>query len=239
MEACEEDFIFLLDDNFLTNKQRLERLCEELEERKLGKYWMTQGRTDFIAKYPELIARLADVGLAGILSGYETNDEDALEGLNKRNTLENNRAASRILRENGILSTGIFMVRPDFEEKDFDALYAYIEDLGVTFPLVTIRRRCRARRCTASTRTSSSRRTSTLRPAHPVIETKLPREEFYKNFTRYRSIYREEPEWMAHTEGGLASSRLPAEAASRHASDHHPGPQVPKDPVRLPQLPAG
>ena len=25
---------------------------------------------------------------------------------------------------------------------------------------------------------------------HPVIETKLPREEFYKNFTRYRSIYR-------------------------------------------------
>ena len=27
-----------------------ERLCEELEERKLGKYWMTQGRTDFIAK---------------------------------------------------------------------------------------------------------------------------------------------------------------------------------------------
>ena len=138
MEACEEDFIFLLDDNFLTNKQRLERLCEELEERKLGKYWMTQGRTDFIAKYPELIARLADVGLAGILSGYETNDEDALEGLNKRNTLENNRAASKILRENGILSTGIFMVRPDFEEKDFDALYDYIADLGVTFPLVTI-----------------------------------------------------------------------------------------------------
>ena len=33
MEACEEDFIFLLDDNFLTNKQRLERLCDELEER--------------------------------------------------------------------------------------------------------------------------------------------------------------------------------------------------------------
>ena len=82
MEACEEDFIFLLDDNFLTNKQRLERLCEELEERKLGKYWMTQGRTDFIAKVPRAsIARLADVGLAGILSGYETNDEDALEEL--------------------------------------------------------------------------------------------------------------------------------------------------------------
>ena len=191
MEACEEDFIFLLDDNFLTNKQRLERLCEELEERKLGKYWMTQGRTDFIAKYPELIARLADVGLAGILSGYETNDEDALEGLNKRNTLENNRAASRILRENGILSTGIFMVRPDFEEKDFDALYAYIEDLGVTFPLVTILTPLPGtemyRKYEDQLLTKDFRLYDLL---HPVIETKLPREEFYKNFTRYRSIYR-------------------------------------------------
>ena len=191
MEACEEDFIFLLDDNFLTNKQRLERLCDELEERKLGKYWMTQGRTDFIAKYPDLIARLAKVGLAGILSGYETNDEDALEGLNKRNTLENNRAASRILRENGILSTGIFMVRPDFEEKDFDALYAYIEDLGVTFPLVTILTPLPGtemyRKYEDQLLTKDFRLYDLL---HPVIETKLPREEFYKNFTRYRSIYR-------------------------------------------------
>ena len=152
---------------------------------------MTQGRTDFIAKYPELIARLADVGLAGILSGYETNDEDALEGLNKRNTLENNRAASRILRENGILSTGIFMVRPDFEEKDFDALYAYIEDLGVTFPLVTILTPLPGtemyRKYEDQLLTKDFRLYDLL---HPVIETKLPREEFYKNFTRYRSIYR-------------------------------------------------
>ena len=192
MEACEETFLFLLDDNFLTNHSRLVRLCEELEERKLGKYWMTQGRTDFIAKYPDLIARLANVGLAGVLSGYETNDEDALEGLNKRNTLENNRAAAKILRDNGILSTGIFMVRPDFEEKDFDALYDYIKDLGVTFPLVTILTPLPGtemfRKYRDQLLTEDFRLYDLL---HPVIPTKLPREEFYKNFTRYRTVYRE------------------------------------------------
>ena len=30
-----------------------------------------------------------------------------------------NTAAAKIMQENGIISTGIFMVRPDFEEKDF------------------------------------------------------------------------------------------------------------------------
>ncbi len=191
MEACEETFLFLLDDNFLTNHARLERLCEELEERKLGKYWMTQGRTDFIAKYPDLIARLANVGLTGVLSGYETNDEDALEGLNKRNTLENNHKAAEILRNNGILSTGIFMVRPDFEEKDFDALYDYIADLGVTFPLVTILTPLPGtemfRKYRDQLLTEDFRLYDLL---HPVIPTKLSREDFYKNFTRYRTIYR-------------------------------------------------
>jgi radical SAM superfamily enzyme YgiQ (UPF0313 family) len=191
MEACEEDFIFLLDDNFLTNHTRLERLCEELEERQLGKYWMTQGRTDFIAKYPELIERLSNVGLTGVLSGYETNDEDALAGLNKRNTLENNRAAAKILRKNGILSTGIFMVRPDFDVEDFDALYDYIADLGVTFPLVTILTPLPGtemfRKYRDQLLTEDFRLYDLL---HPVIPTKLPRDEFYKNFTRSVSVYR-------------------------------------------------
>ena len=81
---------------------------------------------------------MAKNGLVGVLSGYETNDADALEGLRKRNTLENNIAAAKIMQENGIISTGIFMVRPDFEEKDFKALYSYIEEIGVALPLVTI-----------------------------------------------------------------------------------------------------
>ena len=54
MEACDEPFVFVLDDNFLTNKRRVAELCEELERRGVKKYWMTQGRTDFAADHPEL-----------------------------------------------------------------------------------------------------------------------------------------------------------------------------------------
>ena len=67
MEACDEPFIFVLDDNFLTNKRRVVELCDEIERRGVKKYWMTQGRTDFAADHPELMARLAKNGLVMVL----------------------------------------------------------------------------------------------------------------------------------------------------------------------------
>src|SRR4051812_43062975 len=84
MEACAEPFVFVLDDNFLTNKRRVVELCEELERRGTKKYWMTQGRTDFAADNPDLVARLAKNGLVMLLSGFESNDDDNLAALRKK-----------------------------------------------------------------------------------------------------------------------------------------------------------
>ena len=185
MAACDEPFIFLLDDNFLTDHKRLRRLVTVLRERKIDKQWMTQGRTDFIAQHPDLMKDLASVGLMGVLSGFESNDEDALAALNKGNTVENNRRAMEILRDNGIQSTGIFMARTDFEEKDFDALYDYINDLGVVAPIVTIHTPLpgtQLERKMKDKLLTRDRRFYDL--LHAVTPTKLPREEFYANFAR-------------------------------------------------------
>ncbi len=191
MAACEEPFIFLLDDNFMTRADRLEKLASELERRKIKKYFMTQGRSDFVAQHPELIARLAKVGLMGILSGYETNDENALEGLRKRNTLDNNKKAAKILKDNGIISTGIFMVRPDFDHDDFAALYDYIESLGVAIPLVTILTPLPGTEMWKKYRetllTEDFRLFDLL---HAVTPTKLPREEFYKQYVAWKRVGR-------------------------------------------------
>lgn len=185
MAACEEPFIFLLDDNFLTDHKRLRRLVEVLRERKIEKHWMTQGRTDFIASHPELMADLASVGLMSVLSGFESNDEDALAALNKSNTVENNRRAMQILRDNGIQSTGIFMARTDFEKEDFDALYDYINDLGVVAPIVTIHTPLpgtQLERKMKQDLLTEDRRFFDL--LHAVTPTKLPREQFYEQFAR-------------------------------------------------------
>ncbi|MBL8684062.1 MAG: cobalamin-dependent protein [Myxococcales bacterium] len=183
MEAVSEKFVFFLDDNFLTNKHRLEALCDEIERRGVKKWWGTQGRADFIANNPELMKRLRDAGLVMVLSGYESNDEDALAALLKRSTADHNRRAAALLRELGIFSTGIFMVRQDFSEEDFDTLYAHINDLGIALPLVAIltplpgTQLYRARRHELLT---EDRRLFDL--LHSVLPTKLPRRRFYERF---------------------------------------------------------
>lgn len=185
MEACTEEFIFVLDDNFLTKKKRLIELCEELESRGIKKYWMTQGRTDFVAQNPEIMARLAKNGLVGLLSGFESNDDETLDSLRKKSNWEMNLKANEILKANGIFSTGIFMCRADWTEKQFDQLYEYINSLEIGIPLVTILTPLPGTQLWRAWKdkllTHDVRLFDLL---HAVLPTRLPREEFYKNFAR-------------------------------------------------------
>lgn len=185
MAACEEDYIFILDDNFLTDAKRIRRLIEVLRERRIHKFWMTQGRTDFIAQHPGLIRDLASVGLMSVLSGYETNDDDALAGLRKATTAENNRRAAEVLRANGIQATGIFMARPEFEAEEFAALYAYINELPIAVPIVTLHTPLPGTLLEQKMQhqlLTRDRRFYDL--LHAVVPTRLPREVFYRHFAR-------------------------------------------------------
>jgi radical SAM superfamily enzyme YgiQ (UPF0313 family) len=185
MLACDEPFIFLLDDNFLTSKKRVLALCDELERRQVKKFWMTQGRTDFVANNPDIMARLAKNGLVGLLSGFESNDDDNLASLRKKNTWDNNIRANQILRELGIFATGIFMVRADWDKHQFQALYDYINSLEIGIPLVTILTPLPGTQLYRAYQNQLM--TTDLRLfdlLHAVLPTRLSREEFYTEFSR-------------------------------------------------------
>ncbi|MFO0663072.1 MAG: radical SAM protein [Polyangiaceae bacterium] len=185
MEACSEPFVFVLDDNFLTNKRRATELCDELERRSVKKFWMTQGRTDFAADHPELMARLAKNGLVMVLSGFESNSDDNLAALRKKSTWQKNKKADEVMRENGIFSTGIFMVRADFTVADFESLFEYVNSLSIMIPLFTILTPLPGTQLYKAYKdkllTTDHRLFDLL---HAVLPTRLPREEFYKQFAR-------------------------------------------------------
>ena len=203
MEQIEEKFIFFLDDNFLTDQKRLTELCEEIETRGVKKYFATQGRSDFIADNPDVMRRLRDCGLMMVLSGYETNDDSALDYLRKKNTMDKNRRAAEVMRELGMLSTGIFMVRQDFSEEDFDRLYDAINDMGVAVPLITILTPLPGtelwRKRKEELLTTDTRLYDLL---HSVLPTKLPREVFYRKLTEYNKAT-----WKSFKKGIWASVR--------------------------------
>ena len=187
LERMPEKFIFFLDDNFLTSDQRLEELHDEIKRRKIDKFWMSQGRTDAVVSNPEMVKKLRDVGMRGLLSGYESNDQEKLAFLRKRNTIRKNELGANILAELGIFTTGIFMVRPDFEKQDFQMLYDYMDSLRIAIPIVTILTPL------PGTQLYRERKdeliTDDLRLydlLHSVLETKLDRVDFYKEFCRHQ-----------------------------------------------------
>jgi radical SAM superfamily enzyme YgiQ (UPF0313 family) len=186
LESIEEKFVFLLDDNFLTNRRRLEQLCDEIAKRKIRKYLLVQGRTDFIAENPDMMRRLRDAGLIMVLSGFESNEDDGLAYLLKRGTVEKNRRAAEIMHELGIISTGIFMCRPDYDEADFDKLEAHINELGISIPLMSILTPLPGTKLFRERRdellTEDARLFDLL---HAVLPTKLPRRRFYELFAAH------------------------------------------------------
>lgn len=186
MEQVREPFVFFLDDNFLSHRGRIEELLGEIERRSIKKWWMIQGRTDFIAQHPDLMRRMRDAGLCMVLSGYESNDDGTLGALKKDNNRENNLRASRILRELGIYSTGIFMTRPDFAAADFEAMWAAINEMQITMPLVVIQTPLPGTQHWREQRdqllTEDARLFDLL---HAVVPTRLDRAEFYRHYARW------------------------------------------------------
>jgi len=217
MQAASEPFVFVLDDNFLTSKRRATELCDELERRGVRKFWMTQGRTDFAADHPELMTRLAKNGLVMVLSGYESNDDDNLAALRKKNTWQKNQRANRIMRENGIFVTGIFMARADWTRAQFEMLYETVRGLAVAIPLLTILTPLpgtQLYRVYHDKLLTTDHRLFDL--LHAVLPTRLPREEFYRLMCRFyeetdasvrwafRTMLRARPGFVARILPGMA-----------------------------------
>lgn len=216
MEACDEPFIFVLDDNFLTNARRATELCDELERRGVKKYWLTQGRTDFAADHPELMARLAANGLVMVLSGFESNSDDNLAALRKKSSWQKNVRANEVLRENGIFSTGVFMARADWTHEQFEQLYEYVRSLQIAMPLFTILTPLPGTQLYRAYKeqllTTDHRLFDLL---HAVLPTRLPREEFYREFSRsydateqsvrdaYNSLMKKRPRFVAKVLPGM------------------------------------
>ncbi len=184
LETIDEPFVMFLDDNFLTHRTRLLDLCDEIERRGIKKLWGTQGRTDFVVKNPDVMARLRKAGLTLLISGYETNDDQGLAALKKGNAGDTNKLAAKILGDLGVLQFGIFMVRPDFSHADFDFMYRSIDEMGICFPIVTVHTPLpgtQLRRALQDELLTEDVRLFNL--LHAVRPTRLPRREFYHRLT--------------------------------------------------------
>ena len=133
LESIKEREIYIVDDDFLFNENRLNLFCDELEKRNIHKRFLVYGRADFIASHEKVIGRLSRHGLSAVIVGVESVREKDLKDFNKRSSLENNEKAIRILQKYGIELYATMILQPDFTKKDFKQIEDYIIGLNVSF----------------------------------------------------------------------------------------------------------
>lgn len=126
IKTIKEDNIFIVDDNFLFDKARVERFCELLEVHGIRKNFILFGRADFVANHPATMLKLKAAGLEAVFMGIESFTQTELLDLNKKASVEENIQAIRFLEAHDILCYCGIMVGPHWERRDFDDLINYL-----------------------------------------------------------------------------------------------------------------
>jgi radical SAM superfamily enzyme YgiQ (UPF0313 family) len=185
LETIEEEFVFFADDESLVDAARMRRLAELIRKSGIRKRYFLYGRSDTVARHPDLVALWRDIGLERVFVGLEFFRDSDLEYINKGSNMGDNVQAVRILQDLGIDIYASFIVRPDFSEEDFTAFRRFCRSINLSFASFAV--------LTPLPGTDLYRevedRLLTRKPeffdfTHTVLPTKLPLEEFYEQYYR-------------------------------------------------------
>ncbi len=131
--TIEEKCVFFADDESLLDTQRMIALADLIRRAGIRKRYFLYGRSDTVAKHPELIEQWQKIGLERVFVGLEFMRDADLKLICKGSTSENNQRAVKVLKSLDIDIFPTFIVRPEFVRKDFEDLTKYCLDLNLSF----------------------------------------------------------------------------------------------------------
>lgn len=208
-----DDYVCFVDDNFLQSLPRAEKIGNLLKQAGVEKmYWM-QARSDSIVRRPDVLAQWAELGLSTILIGLEAFREKDLAAINKSNDVATNERAIQIMHEYNIDIWGAFLVDPNWEKSDFDALIDYVRTLKISFPQFTVLTPLPGTQLYEEKEGELiSREYEKFDFFHTVLPTKLPLEEFYENLAR---LYASTSMSVSDLKRKIKSGNIPMQSVRR------------------------
>jgi radical SAM superfamily enzyme YgiQ (UPF0313 family) len=133
LRQIREKEIYIVDDDFLVSRERVERFIEENRRYRLDKSYLIYGRADFVAGNPDLIARFKEAGLRTVIVGFESFFEDELERYAKGTDVAANREAMAVMRRHGIDCYATVIIPPHWTRHHFRHCRRVMKDLGIHY----------------------------------------------------------------------------------------------------------
>ena len=133
LKTIKEKEIYIVDDDFLFDVERLEAFCEKLVAEKIDKRYLVYGRADFIAENPETMRRLKEAGLRAVIVGLESFSDTELDAYNKSSDTAHSVKCLEVLTSLDIECYGTFIIGLNWKRQDFKDLYRFIVRSGIQF----------------------------------------------------------------------------------------------------------
>ncbi|WP_017416326.1 B12-binding domain-containing radical SAM protein [Clostridium tunisiense] len=133
LKDIEEEEVYIVDDDFLFNKERLLKFAEILKAHGIKKKFLVYGRSDFIAENQQVIEKLSEVGLRACIVGLESSSEEELIKYNKKSEVKLNERAVEVLQKYDIECYATLILGIDWGKEDFDRLYQWVKKLNIRF----------------------------------------------------------------------------------------------------------
>jgi len=139
------EVVAFVDDEFWVDTDRSLEIAARVSERnRLGwkgrgwKYW-AQVRTSDITRQPELVEQWAKAGMRILLLGIESHKDQEIKELHHKCTTTGQAIqALQTMRQHGVEAWGCFIINPEWEERDFDDLAAFVNENEIAFPQYTV-----------------------------------------------------------------------------------------------------
>jgi radical SAM superfamily enzyme YgiQ (UPF0313 family) len=132
------DTIRLVDANTFGNAGLARDLAQMLLDAGFNKPLVADVRSDTVVRHPGLFELWQRAGLRVAVIGFEEISDFRLGQLNKRNTVQTNIDATRILKDLGIRIVGDFIVSPDYTEAEFERLETFIDQSDIDLPIPAV-----------------------------------------------------------------------------------------------------
>ena len=133
LAGLDEEFVFFADDESLVDASRMKTLAALIREAGIQKRYFLYGRSDTVARNPDLLELWRDVGLERVFVGLEFFRDEDLKDIRKGSTLRDNEQAVKVLQDLGIDIYASLIVRPEFTRADFAACRQYCHALDLDF----------------------------------------------------------------------------------------------------------
>lgn len=124
--------IWLVDDTFLINMKRIRAFVELLKREDITREFIIYSRSGFIAENPEVVPLLKQAGVIDVIVGMEAIGEEKLKDYNKELGEDEHRQCVKLLKDEGIECTALFIMDVDSTFADFRNLDRWIREVGLT-----------------------------------------------------------------------------------------------------------